>query len=86
MRFRQDQNNQRPSTVNSRKDDMAKTVADQFAKILAAVCVRRIYGVVGDSLNRLTDALRRQRKVECGAAVLAGPWIFGSTLPSIRVA
>src|ERR1700730_12521625 len=45
-------------------DKMAKTVADQFAEILAAAGVKRIYGVVGDSLNRLTDALRRQGKIE----------------------
>src|SRR5215469_2361086 len=40
------------------------TVADQFAKTLAAVGVKRIYGVVGDSLNGLTDAIRRQGKIE----------------------
>ena len=33
---------------------MAKTVADQFAETLAAVGVKRIYGIVGDSLNGLT--------------------------------
>ena len=38
---------------------MAKTVADQFAETLAAAGVRRIYGIVGDSLNGLTDAIRR---------------------------
>src|SRR5476651_2623516 len=43
---------------------MAKTVADQFAEILAAAGVKRIYGVVGDSLNGLTDSLRRQGKIE----------------------
>ena len=43
---------------------MAKTVADQFAEILAAAGVKRIYGVVGDRLNGLTDALRRQGKIE----------------------
>ena len=43
---------------------MAKTVADQFAETLAAAGVKRIYGVVGDSLNGLTDALRRQGKIE----------------------
>jgi pyruvate dehydrogenase (quinone) len=43
---------------------MAKTVADQFAEILAAAGVKRIYGIVGDSLNGLTDSLRRQRKIE----------------------
>jgi pyruvate dehydrogenase (quinone) len=43
---------------------MPKTVADQFAETLAAAGVKRIYGIVGDSLNGLTDALRRQGKIE----------------------
>src|SRR6201990_1340694 len=43
---------------------MAKTVADQFAETLAAAGVKRVYGVVGDSLNGLTDSLRRQGKIE----------------------
>src|SRR5271165_1835233 len=43
---------------------MAKTVADQFAETLAAVGVKRIYGVVGDSLNGLTDSLRRNSGIE----------------------
>jgi pyruvate dehydrogenase (quinone) len=43
---------------------MARTVADQFADILVAAGVKRIYGIVGDSLNGLTDALRRQGKIE----------------------
>jgi pyruvate dehydrogenase (quinone) len=43
---------------------MAKTIADQFAEILAAAGVKRIYGIVGDSLNGLTDAIRRQAKIE----------------------
>src|SRR6266851_3259679 len=41
-----------------------KTVADQFAETLAAAGVKRVYGIVGDSLNGLTDAFRRQRKIE----------------------
>src|SRR6202011_577902 len=43
---------------------MAKTVADQFAETLAAAGVKRIYGIVGDSRNGLTDAIRRQGKIE----------------------
>ncbi|MEA2729538.1 MAG: hypothetical protein QOF70_4013 [Acetobacteraceae bacterium] len=43
---------------------MPKTVADQFAETLAAAGVKRIYGIVGDSLNGLTDSLRRQGKIE----------------------
>ncbi|MCA6111280.1 ubiquinone-dependent pyruvate dehydrogenase [Bradyrhizobium cenepequi] len=41
-----------------------KTVADQFAETLSAAGVKRIYGIVGDSLNGLTDAVRRQGKIE----------------------
>jgi pyruvate dehydrogenase (quinone) len=41
-----------------------KTVADQFADTLAAAGVKRIYGIVGDSLNGLTDSVRRQGKIE----------------------
>src|ERR1700742_2874547 len=43
---------------------MAKTVADQCAETLAAAGVKRIYGIVGDSLNGLTDSIRRQGKIE----------------------
>ncbi len=38
---------------------MATTVADQMVETLAAAGVRRVYGIVGDSLNGFTDALRR---------------------------
>jgi pyruvate dehydrogenase (quinone) len=41
-----------------------RTVADQFAETLAAIGVKRIYGIVGDSLNGLTDAIRRQGKID----------------------
>jgi pyruvate dehydrogenase (quinone) len=41
-----------------------KTVADQFAETLAAVGIKRIYGIVGDSLNGLTDSIRRQGEIE----------------------
>src|SRR5215831_9849963 len=40
------------------------TVADQFAATLAAAGVKRIYGIVGDSLNGITDAVRRQGMIE----------------------
>src|SRR5476649_2311971 len=42
---------------------MVRTVADQFAEVLAAAGVKRIYGIVGDSLNGFTDSLRRQGKI-----------------------
>src|SRR5258707_2432743 len=38
---------------------MTRTVADQMVETLAAAGVERIYGIVGDSLNGFTDALRR---------------------------
>src|SRR5260221_1092041 len=41
-----------------------KTVAPQFVEDLAAAGVKRIYGIVGDSLNGLTDSNRRQGKIE----------------------
>jgi pyruvate dehydrogenase (quinone) len=45
------------------------TVADQFAETLAIAGVKRIYGIVGDSLNALTDCVvscpnRKQGKIE----------------------
>ena len=43
---------------------MARTVADQFADTLVAAGVKRVYGIVGDSLNGITDALRRHGKIE----------------------
>jgi pyruvate dehydrogenase (quinone) len=43
---------------------MAKIVADQFVETLAAAGVKRIFGIVGDSLNGLTDAVRRHGKIE----------------------
>src|SRR3982074_2870185 len=47
-----------------KESELMKTVADQFAETLAAAGVKRIYGIVGDSLNGLTDSLRRQGKIE----------------------
>jgi pyruvate dehydrogenase (quinone) len=58
---------------------MSKTTAEFMADLLAQAGVERIYGVVGDSLNAFTDALRRQDKIqwvhvrhEEGAAFAAG--------------
>src|SRR5213593_4463972 len=39
---------------------MAKTVADLVIDTLVAQGVERIYGVAGDSLNGITDSIRRQ--------------------------
>src|SRR5262249_57483645 len=40
---------------------MAKTVAEHLVDTLARAGVRQVYGVVGDSLNPVTDALRRSK-------------------------
>ncbi len=39
-------------------------VADLIADVLHSVGVRRIYGVVGDSLNGITDALRKRGDID----------------------
>jgi pyruvate dehydrogenase (quinone) len=58
---------------------MSMTGADYIAQALHQAGVQRIYGVVGDSLNGFTDALRRLEKIEWihvrneeGAAFAAG--------------
>ena len=39
-------------------------VADQIVEILEKAGIKRIYGIVGDSLNPVTDALRRRKTIE----------------------
>src|ERR1700728_2237744 len=58
---------------------MTRSAADFMAESLAQAGVKRIYGVVGDSLNGFTDALRRAKTIqwmhmrhEEGAAFAAG--------------
>ena len=58
---------------------MSQTAAEYMAETLAQAGVKRVYGVVGDSLNGFTDALRRLESVEWvhmrheeGAAFAAG--------------
>src|SRR5712672_4832155 len=43
---------------------MAKTVSDVFVETLIEAGVRRVYGVVGDSLNGLTDAIRKSGQID----------------------
>src|ERR1700731_2642661 len=40
------------------------TVADSLVATLAAAGVKRIYGIVGDSLNGITDEIRKQKTIE----------------------
>ena len=43
---------------------MTQTVAARLIETLADAGVKRIFGVVGDSLNGTTEALRQQDTVE----------------------
>ena len=43
---------------------MAEKVADVLWEMLAGAGVKRCYGIVGDALNPVIDALRRNGKVE----------------------
>ncbi len=43
---------------------MARTGADLIVETLAAAGVRRIYGVAGDSLNGMSDSLRRSKTID----------------------
>jgi len=43
---------------------MSYTVADQMIDVLTQAGVRRLYGLVGDSLNPLADAIRRRPEFE----------------------
>ncbi|MDT8264752.1 thiamine pyrophosphate-binding protein, partial [Roseomonas sp. DSM 102946] len=40
------------------------SVADLFAETLQGIGVRRIYGVVGDSLNAITESLRQRGGID----------------------
>src|SRR5580700_9533379 len=43
---------------------MANKVAEIFIETLVNAGVKRVYGVVGDSLNGLTDVIRKGRQIE----------------------
>jgi pyruvate dehydrogenase (quinone) len=43
---------------------MAMKVSEVFVETLAQAGVKRVYGVTGDSLNGLTDAIRRNKQIE----------------------
>ncbi len=43
---------------------MAQTVAEQFVEVLCQAGVERIYGLVGDSLNPIADAVRRRDDIQ----------------------
>src|SRR2546428_1008428 len=43
---------------------MAETVAERLVQTLIDAGIRRVYGIVGDSLNPVTDAIRRSGTVD----------------------
>jgi pyruvate dehydrogenase (quinone) len=43
---------------------MPKKVAELMVEVLAGAGVKRVYGVVGDSLNGFTDAIRSQKELQ----------------------
>jgi pyruvate dehydrogenase (quinone) len=43
---------------------MSRTVAEELIDTLTNAGVQRIYGIVGDSLNPVTDAIRRKKKIQ----------------------
>lgn len=43
---------------------MSKTIAELFVQTLAEAGVQRVYGVSGDSLNGITDSIRRQKQIQ----------------------
>jgi pyruvate dehydrogenase (quinone) len=43
---------------------MSKTAAEFLVEALEQTGVKRVYGVVGDSLNGFTDALRRKKSID----------------------
>ncbi len=51
-------------TTPERRHVMAHTVAEHLVDSLAQAGVQRIYGIVGDSLNPVTDALRRRGSIQ----------------------
>src|SRR6185436_1033093 len=47
-----------------REAPMTRSVSDVFIETLVAAGVTRVYGVVGDSLNGLTDVIRKTRGID----------------------
>ena len=40
------------------------SISDLFEQTLAQAGVRRIYGLVGDSLNGITESVRKQGRID----------------------
>src|SRR6202163_4396872 len=50
--------------IHTKETNMAKTGSEVFVETLIGAGVRRVYGVVGDSLNGLTDAIRKSKEID----------------------
>src|ERR1700690_3005811 len=50
--------------ILTQEGTMAKTVSEVFVETLIAAGVQRVYGVVGDSLNGLTDTIRKSTQID----------------------
>src|SRR6202034_762714 len=48
----------------SRRKTVSKTASEYLVGALEKVGVKRVYGVVGDSLNGFTDAMRRRKSID----------------------
>ena len=59
---------------------MAKNVAEALWEMLAAAGVKRCYGIVGDALNPVIDALRRNGSGP-GTSCTSGTRNTGSSPP-----
>src|ERR1700733_7826121 len=58
---------QPPRGVNSFQTEvehMTKRVAEVFIETLVNAGVKRVYGVAGDSLNGLTDTIRKSKDIQ----------------------
>ena len=43
---------------------MGRTAADQVAEMMIDAGIKRVYGVVGDSINPIVDTIRRNDGIE----------------------
>src|SRR5258708_4436993 len=50
--------------IQTKEKNIAKTLSEVFLETLIQAGVRRVYGVAGDSLNGLTDAIRKSNQID----------------------
>jgi len=56
------------SNIQIWRIQMGRNVADVLWEMLQKAGVKRCYGIVGDALNPVIDALRRNGNVDCSCA------------------